>query len=102
MGELQNKGLRMTSSTFANVFVAAADQAEAQADMGDGFFTAQLSETGLAPATYFWSTGYFLDSELDKIVNDVAWPRTVKFEDADQALSSMGLQPVIAVKAKNG
>lgn len=84
----------MSTSTFANVFVPAADQAAAQADMGDGFFTAPLSADGAAPATYYWSTGYFLDTELDHIVNEATWAHTVKFGDAQQALVDMGLQPV--------
>lgn len=83
------------NSTFASVFVTAADQAAAQADLGEGYFTAPLSPTGEEPATHYWSTGYWLDSELDLICNDVTWPRTVKFGDAQAALASMGLQPVV-------
>lgn len=90
----------MSNSTFANVFVAAAGQAAAQADMGEGYFTAPLSADGSAPATHYWSTGYWLDSELDFIVNEAAWPKTVKFGDASQALADMGLQPVIETPAE--
>ena len=85
----------MSNSTFANVFVAAADQEQAQADMGEGYFTAPLSADGSAPATHYWSTGWWFDSELDFIVNEATWPKTVKFGDASQALASMGLMPVV-------
>lgn len=85
----------MTSSTFATVVVAAADQAAAQADF-PGMFTAGYTDNPEAPeiATHYVSSGFFYDEELDKIVNDVTWPRTVKFGDAQAALTSMGLVPV--------
>ena len=86
----------MTTSTFASVFVAAGDQAAAQAGMGEGFFTAPLSADGTEPATHYVSSGWFFNEELDKIVNDVAWPNTVKFGDAAQALADMGLQPCVS------
>ena len=40
-------------------------------------------------------TGYWYDEELDRIVNEATWPRTVKFGDAQAALQSMGLVPVV-------
>ena len=79
-------------NTFASVFISAADQAAAQADIGEGFFTAALSADGSEPATHFWSSGYFESSELDHIVNEATWAYTVKFGDAQAALESMGLQ----------
>lgn len=85
----------MTTSTFASMFVESCDQQEAQADLGEGFFTAPLSVTGKAPATHYWASGFFLDDELDLIVNEVIWPCTVKFGDATEALRKLGLQPVI-------
>lgn len=84
----------MSESTFASVFIAAADQAAAQAEMGEGFFTAPLSATGEVPATHYWSTGYWFNDELDTIVNSPTFPRTVKFGEAQAALESMGLQQV--------
>jgi len=81
-------------NTFASVFVPAADQAAAQADMGEGFFTAALSADGSEPATYYWSSGYFESSELDHIVNEATWAHTVKFDDVNTALAAMGLQAV--------
>ena len=84
----------MSASTFASVFIAAADQAQAQSDLGEGYFTAPLSADGTEPATHFWSTGFWFDDELDRIVNDVTWPRTVRFGDAQAALVAEGLMPV--------
>lgn len=86
------------NSTFASVFIAAADQVAAQQDLGEGYFTAPLSADGSEPATHYWSTGYWLDSELDLICNDVTWPRTVKFGDAQTALADMGLRQVQMVE----
>lgn len=86
------------NSTFASVFVEATHQAEAQADLGEGYFTAPLSADGAEPVTHYWSTGYWFDSDLDRIVNDVTWPRVVRFGDAQTALADVGLQQVQMVK----
>jgi hypothetical protein len=85
----------MSESTFASAFVEAEYQEQAQQDMGVGYFTAPLSPTGEAPSTHYWSTGYWLNTELDFIVNEATWPKTVKFGDAQAALASMGLMPVV-------
>jgi len=85
-------------STFASVFVTASDQAAAQADLGENYFTAPLSPAGEEPATHYWSTGYWFNDELDRICNDVAWPRVVRFGDAQTALADMGLQQVQMVE----
>lgn len=85
----------MTSSTFATVVVAAADQAAAQADL-PGMFTSGYTDNPELPeiATHYVSSGAFYDTELDKIVNDVTWPRVVRFGDARAALNGLGLVPV--------
>jgi hypothetical protein len=85
----------MSQSTFASCFVEAQYQEQAQQDMGEGYFTAPLSADGTAPATHYWSTGYWYDEQLDMIVNEATWPKTVKFGDAQAALQSMGLMPVV-------
>lgn len=85
----------MTSSTFATIAIPANAQAAAQADM-PGFFTAPYSTDGSAPATSFVSSGWFFDSELDFVVNEATWPKVVKFGDAQAALNSLGLVPVVA------
>jgi hypothetical protein len=86
----------MSSSTFATVIIAAADQSAAQEDF-PGLFTAGYTNNPDEPtiATNYVSSGYFYDEELDKIVNDVTWPRIVKFGDAQAALTSQGLVPVV-------
>jgi hypothetical protein len=86
----------MTTSTFATVVVAAADQAAAQADF-PGMFTAGYTDNPDDPtvATHYVSSGWFFDAELDQIVNTVTWPRVVKFGDAQAALASLGLTPVV-------
>lgn len=86
----------MTYSTFATVIIAAADQSEAQADL-PGMFTSGYTDNPEQPevATHYVSSGFFYDEELDTIVNEVAWPRTVKFGPADAALASLNLVPVV-------
>jgi chloramphenicol 3-O-phosphotransferase len=84
----------MSSSTFATVIIQAADQAAAQADF-PGLFTAAYADfADRTVTTHYVSSGFFFDEELDKIVNDVTWPRVVRFGDAQAALASMGLVPV--------
>jgi hypothetical protein len=80
------------NSTFSSVFILAADQEQAQQDLGEGYFTAPLSADGTAPATHYWSTGYWYDEQLDFICNEATWPKTVKFGDAQAALAEMSLQ----------
>lgn len=82
----------MSNFTFATVIIAAQDQAAAQADMGQGFFTTGLSATGEAPATNFMSSGPFDNSELDAIVNTYTWPKKMYFgQDWQAALDAEGL-----------
>lgn len=82
------------NSTFASVFISAADQAAAQQDLGEGYFTAPLSANGAEPATHYWSTGYWFDRELDRIVNEATWPKVVKFGDPQVALAAMNLEVI--------
>lgn len=80
----------MSDSTLATVIVLAADQAAAQADFPD-YFNAPASAEGTAPATHYLTNGYFEDSELDTICNDVTWPRKVYFGPLDVGLQKAGL-----------
>jgi hypothetical protein len=77
-------------STLATVIVLAADQAVAQVDFPE-YFTAPASAEGTAPATHYLTNGYFEDSELDRICNDVTWPRKVYFGPLDVGLQKAGL-----------
>jgi hypothetical protein len=85
------------NSTFATVIITADTQQAAQADF-PGMFTAGYTNDPEQPkvATHYVSSGWFFDSELDQIVNDVAWPRVMRFGDAQTALASMGLVPTTA------
>jgi hypothetical protein len=78
------------NSTLATVIVLAADQAAAQADFPE-YFTAPASAEGTAPATHYLTNGYFEDSELDTICNDVTWPRKVYFGPLDVGLQKAGV-----------
>ncbi len=86
----------MTSSTFATVVVAAADQAAAQADFPDFFTAAYATADAPEVITHYVSSGWFYDTELDQIVNEASWPRTVRFGDAQAALNGLGLVPANA------
>jgi hypothetical protein len=84
------------NSTYATVVIEAEYQAAAQADMGEGFFVAGFSADGSAPATSYISSGWFLNSELDFIVNDATWPKQVFFgNDLQSVLTQLNLVPVI-------
>ena len=83
------------NSTLATVIVAADDQAAAQTDFPEYFFTG-LSADGTAPATHFVTNGYFDDDELAKIVNDVTWPRKAYFGPLDTTLAQAGMKLVTA------
>ena len=78
------------NSTLATVIIEADDQTEALKDFPEYFFTG-LSATGISPATHFVTNGYFADEELNKIVNDVAWPRKVYFGELQEVINQQGL-----------
>ena len=82
------------TSTFATVIVAAADQAAAQADL-PGHFTAAYAADSTGPATHYVSSGFFFNTELDFVCNEVTWPKVVKFGDVSAALADLGLVPVV-------
>ena len=82
--------------TFATVIVAAADRAAAQAATTTEYFNAQLSPTGDAPATHYFTSGPFGNNELDVIVNDQTWAKKIYFgPDAAPAIEAEGLKPVV-------
>lgn len=85
-------------STAAAVIIAAADQAAAQADLPGHFILGYYEDVpGADPtvATHYVDSGWWYDSELDLIVNNVTWPRVVKFgTDVYAVLAEMNLKPV--------
>lgn len=87
----------MSNSTFATAIIAAEDQEAAQADLPGNFTSAYTTDpTGAPPTTNYVSSGWWMDTELDFIVNTAAWPKVVKFGDAQSALSTLALVPVVA------
>jgi hypothetical protein len=78
------------NSTLATVVVLAIDLNSAQAAFPQ-YFTAPASATGTLPVTHYLTNGYFDDSELDAICNDVTWPRKVYFGSLDVGLQKAGL-----------
>lgn len=77
----------MSNSTFATVIIPAGAQAAAQADLPGHFDAAYTTDpTGAQPVTHYVSSGWWLDTELDFIVNTAAWPKVVKFGDVQAAL----------------
>ena len=86
----------MSDSTQATVIIAAADQTAAQADMGDTVFITGASQTGLAPATNYFSSGPWFNKELDKMANSVGWSKKMYFgTDWQAALNANNLQMIV-------
>lgn len=86
----------MADYTLATVIIAADAQAAAQADLPRHFTTAYTTDpTGAPPATNYVSSGFFMNDELDMVVNTALWPRVVKFGDATAALADLGLVAVV-------
>ena len=86
----------MSTFTHATVIVADADKAAAVSDLGEGFFATALSADGTEPATHWMSSGPFSNDELNRICNDVAWPRKVYFgQDWVSAIAAEGLMQVV-------
>jgi len=80
-------------NTKATVVIAQADQEAAQLDF-PGMFTAGFCKSNAEDktvASHYVSSGFFFDSELDKIVNEVTWGRYVKFGDVYQVLAELDL-----------
>ena len=85
--------------TYATVIIDAADKEQASADLSDpNLFSIELSETGDEPVTHYGASGWFLNSQLDYIANQQAWPRTIFFgTDLDAQLAEAGLKIVMTV-----
>ena len=86
----------MSTFTHATVIVADADKATAVSDLGEGFFATALSADGTEPATHWMSSGPFNNDELNRICNDVAWPRKVYFGQDWQAAIDCRVLKLIA------
>jgi len=85
----------MSDFTQATVIIAAADQAAAQADMGDTVFITGASADGLDPATNYFTSGPWSNDEMDKMANNVTWPKKMYFGTNWQAaLAANNLQMI--------
>ena len=85
----------MSDFTQATVIIKAADQAAAQADMGDTVFIVGASPTGLAPATNYVTSGPWSNAEMDQMANDVTWLKKMYFgTDWQAALAANNLQVI--------
>ena len=85
----------MSDFTQATVIVAAADQAAAQADMGDTVFIVGASPAGQLPATNYVTSGPWSNDEMDKMANNVTWPKKMYFGTGWQAaLAANNLQVI--------
>jgi len=85
----------MSDFTQATVIIKAADQAAAQADMGDTVFIVGASADGLAPATNYVTSGPWSNAEMDQMANDVTWAKKMYFgTDWQAALAANNLQVI--------
>ena len=84
---------------YATVIIADADKAAAQTVYPD-YFNSPASPDGTEPATNWFTSGPFDDTELQDMINNQAWPKKVYFgQDWQAALAQAGLQQVIPAPA---
>jgi nicotinamidase-related amidase len=80
------------SSTYATVVIEAKYQSAAQEDTTDQHFIVGYSSDGNLPVTNYVDSGWWLNEELDTIVNDATWPKQVFFgNDLQSVLADLGL-----------
>jgi len=80
--------------TNCTIIILAADRAAAQALTTSEYFNAEASATGESPATHYFTSGPFSNTEVDALINDgiLTWVRS---EDWQSALAGLGLVQVI-------
>ena len=83
------------NSTNLTIIISAADQAAAQADTSLDYFIHGASPTGAEPATHYFSSGFFSNSEVDQINNVVTWDSMIRCPEWQMALAAEGLQAVV-------
>ena len=82
------------NSTNLTIIIAAADQAAAQKDFPD-YFNAPASADGNAPASHYFTSGFFSNEEVDAINNLVAWDSMIRCPEWQVALAGEGLQMIV-------
>ena len=81
------------NSTNLTIIIAAADQAAAQKDFPD-YFNTGASATGEAPATHYFTQGFFSNQEVDFINNEATWDSMIRSPEWQQALAGEGLKMI--------
>ena len=82
------------NSTDLTIIIAAADQAAAQADFPD-YFNAPASADGHAPASHYFTQGFFSNQEVDFINNEATWDSMIRCPDWQVALAGEGLKMIV-------
>ena len=88
------------NSTDLTIIIAAADQAAAQADFPD-YFNTGASATGEAPASHYFTQGFFSNLEVDAINNLVTWDSMIRCPDWQVALAGEGLKMIVQDPLQN-
>lgn len=86
----------------ATVIVPAASVEAARALIGDTFFRTGLSSDGNSPATHHVSSGFFLESELETILNSEIEKTVTYGEDGNADIEAAGLKCVVSPAAGEG
>lgn len=82
--------------TYSTIIIAAADQESAQKLLNDAtLFIAPASADGQPPATNFFTSGPWDNSQMDLITNVATWPKKVRSPDWQTALAGEGLQTIV-------
>jgi hypothetical protein len=87
----------MTNFTNCTIIVLAEDRTKAQDVTTTEYFNAQASADGQLPVTHYFTSGPFSNEEVDALVN-TSWPKWVRSDDWQSALSGLGLVQVIPVE----
>jgi len=84
----------MTNFTNCTILVLAEDRTKAQDVTTTEYFNAEASADGQLPATHYFMSGPLSNDEVDAIVN-TSWPKWIRSDNWQAALSGLGLMPVI-------
>jgi hypothetical protein len=87
----------MTNFTNCTIIVLAEDRTKAQDVTTDQYFNAEASSDGQLPVTHYFTSGPFSNEEVDALVN-TAWPKWVRSDDWQSALTSLNLLPIQSIQ----
>lgn len=83
--------------THITVIVKSENRVNAQELTSSGYFNAEASADGLAPATHYFMSGPFNNDEVDALVN-APFEKWIRSEDWQGALAGLGLMPVVSTE----